>query len=103
VLEGVRAKLPHTRVESVKGADLQRKYLSLLDKVFGTKPTVPLSQDQLKNEFDKAVEAARRADTVILVLGELSNMSGEAASRASLDLPGNQQQLLEPQRKSPLW
>jgi beta-glucosidase len=95
VLEGVRAKLPNARVESVKGADLQRKYPSLVDIVFGIKPAVPLPEDQLKNELDKAVDAARRADTVVLVLGELANMSGEAASRASLDLPGNQQHLLE--------
>jgi beta-glucosidase len=95
VLEGIRAKLPNARVEFVRGADLQRKYPSLVDKVFGVKPTVPLPADQLKSELDKAVEAARRADTVVLVLGELANMSGEAASRASLDLPGNQQQLLE--------
>lgn len=42
-----------------------------------------------------AVEAARQADVVVLVLGEIAGMSGEAASRASLDLPGQQQKLLE--------
>jgi beta-glucosidase len=95
VLEGIRAKLPNAHVESVKGADIQRKYPSLVDKVFGVESPVPLSEDQQTNELDKAVKAARRADTVILVLGELANMSGEAASRASIDLPGKQQQLLE--------
>lgn len=45
--------------------------------------------------FSDAVEAARAADVVILALGESSAMSGEAGSRAYLDLPGNQQQLLE--------
>jgi beta-glucosidase len=95
VAEGIRAKLPNARVESTKGAYLQRKYASLVDKIFGVKPDGPLSDDQLKNELDKAVDMARHADTVVLVLGELSNMSGETASRASLDLGGNQQQLLE--------
>jgi beta-glucosidase len=32
---------------------------------------------------------------VIAVMGELANMSGEAASRASLDLPGRQEELLK--------
>ncbi len=45
--------------------------------------------------FPEAVEAARKADVVILALGESSAMSGEAGSRANLDLPGNQEQLLE--------
>jgi beta-glucosidase len=42
-----------------------------------------------------AVAAARGADAAILVLGEEYNMSGEAASRTSIELPGAQQQLAE--------
>jgi beta-glucosidase len=45
--------------------------------------------------FAAAVAAAQNSDVAILALGESSDMSGEAASRAYLDLPGNQQQLLE--------
>ena len=45
--------------------------------------------------FAAAIAAARNSDVAILALGESSAMSGEAASRAYLDLPGNQQQLLE--------
>jgi beta-glucosidase len=41
------------------------------------------------------VKAAEGADVIIAVLGERREMSGEAASRASLDLPGDQQKLLE--------
>ena len=45
--------------------------------------------------FSAAVTAAKNSDLVILALGESAEMSGEAGSRAHLDLPGNQQQLLE--------
>jgi len=45
--------------------------------------------------FAEAVAAARRAEVAVLVLGEAEGMSGEAASRATLDLPGVQQRLLE--------
>ncbi len=45
--------------------------------------------------FAEAVQAAKQADVVVLALGESSELSGEAGSRAYLDLPGNQQQLLE--------
>jgi len=45
--------------------------------------------------FDDAVKAVQSADVAVLALGESNAMSGEAGSRAYLDLPGNQEQLLE--------
>jgi len=45
--------------------------------------------------FADAVAAAKQADVAVLVLGEAGDMSGEAASRASLDFPGVQERLLE--------
>jgi len=46
--------------------------------------------------FAQAADVAAQADVVLLALGEdASWMNGEAASRAFIDLPGNQQQLLE--------
>jgi beta-glucosidase len=41
-----------------------------------------------------AVAAAQAADQVVLALGETREMSGEAESRSSLDLPGRQEELL---------
>src|SRR5207237_6142907 len=45
--------------------------------------------------FADAVAAAKQAEVAVLVLGEAGDMSGEAASRANLDLPGIQPRLLE--------
>lgn len=43
--------------------------------------------------FEEAVSVAQQADMVILALGEAYSMSGEAASRSEIDLPGAQQEL----------
>ncbi len=45
--------------------------------------------------FGEALKAAGEADVIVLALGESGEMSGEAGSRSRLDLPGNQQKLLE--------
>lgn len=47
------------------------------------------------DEFELAIEAAESSDAVIVVVGEESFMSGEAHSRANIDLPGHQVQLIE--------
>jgi beta-glucosidase len=43
--------------------------------------------------FEDAIETAGNSDLVILCLGEGKNMSGEACSRSTLDLPGVQEEL----------
>jgi beta-glucosidase len=45
--------------------------------------------------FAAAVAAAKAADQVVLAVGESRGMSGEAASRSEIDLPGKQQQLID--------
>lgn len=43
-----------------------------------------------REEIEAAIETARRADVVVLALGERFDQSGEGASRAELGLPGDQ-------------
>lgn len=51
--------------------------------------------DGTDDEIAAAVAGAQKADVVIVALGEPPDMSGEAASRAHLGLPGRQEELLE--------
>ena len=50
--------------------------------------------------FAEALALAAKSDVIIAAMGEHWNMTGEAASRTSLDLPGNQQALLEALKKT---
>src|SRR5207249_1711236 len=52
-------------------------------------------EDSSTAGFAEAVAAAKRASVAVLVLGEREDMSGEAASRSMLGLPGVQEHLLE--------
>lgn len=49
--------------------------------------------------FVEAIKTARDADVAVLVLGENGNMSGEAKSRTSINLPGVQTELLREIKK----
>lgn len=48
-----------------------------------------------RSGFAKALAAARRADKVVMVIGEDWDWSGEAASRTDIRIPGVQSELLE--------
>lgn len=53
-----------------------------------------------KEYFEEAIKAASGSDVIIAVVGESSSMSGEAASRIDLTLPGRQEELLKELRKT---
>ena len=68
--------------------------ISILQGIRGLLPASTVTYDP-GSDIPAAVDAAAHADVVILALGEHQGISGEGFDRSSLDLPGNQEQLLE--------
>ncbi len=86
VLEGMQQYKNNALVYE-KGTDIATNKQSFLDEVKVN--TTDFSG------FEAAKKAAKEAEIVVMVLGEIGFQSGEARSRTELGLPGNQQQLLE--------
>jgi beta-glucosidase len=96
VLAGLKNKLgPGVEINYVPGSVPTREYPSMMDAFFGAKPVVAPTAAEVAQWLAKAKAAAADSDVVIAVLGEMASMSSEAASRATLDLPGIQEQMLE--------
>lgn len=66
--------------------------LAKMANVFGERVSIDTRTPQ--EMIDEAVNIAGRADVVVAVLGEASEMSGEAASRSDISLPASQKALL---------
>ncbi|MDN5202159.1 beta-glucosidase BglX [Fulvivirgaceae bacterium BMA10] len=74
VLEGLRNKIgPSTELLYAKGCEFY---------------------SDSKEHFQEAIATAKKADVVIMAIGESAVMNGEAASRSSIDLPGIQKDLV---------
>lgn len=95
VFEGIRGKVgPRVKVEFAQGVELGRAYPSPFALLSGPRPP-RWSDTQGREEFEKAVALVRSSDLVVMVLGEHEDMSGEVASRSTIELPGRQRELLE--------
>jgi len=95
IVEGIRAKLPGARVEYAPGPEIRRDIASPFDDMTQGVKKAAQTPEQAEAAFKTAMATARNADIVVMVLGENADMAGEAASRASLDLPGRQEELLK--------
>lgn len=74
VMEGIRKKAStETKILYGKGCDIQQ---------------------ECGDDLAEAKHLADQADAVILVIGESAAMSGEAASKVNINLPGHQQELV---------
>ncbi len=57
-------------------------------------------EDGETSNFSKAIAISKASDVVVMVMGESERMSGEAASRTNLKLPGRQQELIAEIKKT---
>ncbi len=85
ILDGIRRALPEADVRYAPGypSAIRPDYLPFEEAV-----RIMLSEDT--SGHDEAAALARSSDAVVLVLGEHRELSGEAASRADVGLPGAQ-------------
>jgi beta-glucosidase len=86
VVEGMN-KYPNNEVTYAKGADVA---IGRTQFMWETKINTTDTSG-----FAEAIAVAKKADVVVMVLGEHGLQSGEGRSRAELGLPGVQQELLE--------
>jgi len=96
VLEGLHKRYDSSaKILYTKGVEIEREQPSIFDEQFSSpKPTLKTDAER-DAEFHHAIDLINQSDVAVLVLGELQSMSGERASRSSLDLPSKQEQLLE--------
>lgn len=79
------------KIEYAKGCNLLTDH-EFLESISGKSSVDPRSDDVMISE---AYTTASKADIVIAVLGEPASLSGEAASRSEIGLPGRQLDLLK--------
>jgi beta-glucosidase len=75
---------PLHAIHSLVGSGVDVRYVRAMEN----------SRSKASEAFDEAVEVARTSDAAVLFLGEESILSGEAHSRADINLPGDQAELV---------
>ena len=96
ILAGLKTKLgTGTEVEFAPGIQISRNSPSPFDMLLKEKPAPAWTEIQAGDELKKAVDLAKNCDIAVMVLGENQDMSGEYASRSTIDLPGRQLELLQ--------
>jgi beta-glucosidase len=112
LLQGIKAKVsPQTRVLYAKGVAIEGKGVTgnydapppvasaaggtNVASAEGTEAARLATTPTGANSIAEAVKVARESDVVVVAVGETAEMSGEAASRSTLDLPGRQLELVQ--------
>lgn len=95
VLEGMKNVGGNTlKIQYAKGANItDDPNIARQANVFGMR--VEIDKRHPDEMLQEALSLARQSDVVVAVVGEASEMSGEAASRSDITLPASEQKLLK--------
>lgn len=94
VLEGFKTVAPKAKITYAKGANItDDTELAKKVNVFGTRVDIDKRSSEIL--FQEALDLATTSDVVVAVVGEASEMSGEAASRTDISIPASQKKLIQ--------
>ncbi|GAB3573384.1 glycoside hydrolase family 3 protein [Hymenobacter daeguensis] len=94
VEQGLRAAAPGLKITYAKGANIADDP-QMIDRLQAHGGELEIDKRSPEDMIKEAVQVAQNADVVVAVVGESQGMSGEAASRADITLPGQQLALLK--------
>ena len=94
VEQGLRAAAPGLKITYAKGANIADD-AQMLERLQAHGGELEVDSRSSEDMIKEAVQVAQAADVVVAVVGESQGMTGEAASRADLGLPGQQLALLK--------
>nr|WP_282160390.1 beta-glucosidase BglX [Ulvibacterium marinum] len=93
VLEGFKNVAPNATITYAKGANISNNpELAKKVNVFG--PRIEIDERTPEILLEEALKLAQKSDVVVAVVGEATEMSGEAASRTDLSIPDSQKKLI---------
>lgn len=93
ILKGLKNVAPNAKIEYAIGANISDD-TTFAKKVNVFGPRIEISERSPDEMLKEALELAKRSDVVVAVVGEATEMSGEAASRTDLTIPESQKKLI---------
>ena len=94
VEQGLRAAAPGLKITYAQGANITDDQ-QMIDRLQAHDGDLEIDKRSPEEMIREAVQVAQAADVVVAVVGESQGMTGEAAARADLGLPGQQLALLK--------
>ncbi|GAA4315283.1 beta-glucosidase BglX [Pontixanthobacter gangjinensis] len=93
ILEGMKNVAPQAKISYAKGANISND-TSFAKKVNVFGERIQISEESPEALLREALDLANNSDIIVAVVGEATEMSGEAASRTDIRIPASQKKLI---------
>ena len=93
ILEGMKNVAPNADISYAKGANIADD-TSFAKKVNVFGERIQISDESPETLLKEALDLANTSDVIVAVVGEATEMSGEAASRTDITIPDSQKKLI---------
>ncbi|WP_035716516.1 beta-glucosidase BglX [Christiangramia echinicola] len=93
ILQGLKNVAPDANINYAKGANISND-TTFAKKVNVFGPRIQINDESPETLLKEALDLAENSDVIVAVVGEATEMSGEAASRTDITIPDSQKKLI---------